>query len=137
MSLPSVYSEYLTKSLYKWNCVNLHLVQVSITVNPRSILAMPAHQPKIKKDFNNRYKIKGKSSDMIAIEDSWPVSEAQMQKLLKSKSGRDYAETWMKECEKSYDANGLFDVPYVYQIHILIQYIYTTYVYIKKSFHSC
>ena len=85
---------------------------------------MPAHQPKIKKDFNNRYKTKDKSSDMIAIEDSFPVSEAQMQKLLKSKAARDFAETWMKECEKSYDANGLLDVPYVYQIYIFIQYIY-------------
>ena len=92
----------------------LHLDQVSITVKPRSILAMPAHQT-VKKDSANSKgmpsdKCKGKPSDMIAIEDSWPVSEAQMKKLLKSKSGRDYAETWMKECQKSYDANGLLDV---------------------------
>ena len=72
---------------------------------------MPAHQPKIKKDFNNRYKTKDKSSDMIAIEDSFPVSEAQMQKLLKSDATRDLAETWMKMYDKSYDANGVLDVP--------------------------
>ena len=87
---------------------------------------MPAHQPKIKKDFNNRYKTKDKSSDMIAIEDSFPVSEAQMQKLLRSKSGRDYAETWMKECQKSYDVNGLLDAPCVHSIYI---YIYDATVY--------
>ena len=88
---------------------------------------MPAHQPKIKKDFNNRYKTKDKSSDMIAIEDSFPVSEAQMQKLLKSKSARDFAETWMKECEKSYDANGLLDAPCAHSIYICCYSIHDTY----------
>ena len=102
----------------------LHLDQVSITVKPRSILAMPAHQT-VKKDSANSKgmpsdKCKGKPSDMIAIEDSWPVSEAQMKKLLKSKSGRDYAETWMKECQKSYDASGLLDAPCVHSIYIYI-----------------
>ena len=92
----------------------LHLDQVSITVKPRSILAMPAHQT-VKKDSANSKgmpsdKCKGKPSDMIAIEDSWPVSEAQMKKLLKG-PGRDFAETWMKMYDKSYDANGVLDVP--------------------------
>ena len=89
---------------------------------------MPAHQPKIKKDSNDRYKTKDKSSDMIAIEDSWPVSEAQMQKLLKSKSGRDYAETWMKECQKSYDASGLLDAPCVHSIYIYDATVYMIYI---------
>ena len=84
----------------------LRLDQVSITVKPRSILAMPAHQT-VKKDSVNR---KGKPSDLIAVEDSWPVSEAQMKKLLKG-PGRDFAETWMKMYDKSYDANGVLDVP--------------------------
>ena len=96
----------------------LQLDQVSITVKPSSILAMPAHQT-VKKDSVNRKGIpsdmcKGKPSDMIAIEDSWPVSEAQMKKLLKG-PGRDFAETWMKEYDKLYDANGLLDVPCVCQ----------------------
>ena len=71
---------------------------------------MPAHQSKIKKDFIKR---KGKPSETIAIEEDWPVSEAQMRKLLKRDETRDIAEMWMKECEKSYDANGLLDVPYI------------------------
>ena len=103
---------------------------------------MPAHQPKIKKDFNNRYKTKDKSSDMIAIEDSFPVSEAQMQKLLRSKSGRDYAETWMKECQKSYDASGLLDAPCVHSIYIYVMLQYTRYIYIFAIYdiyiqHTC
>ena len=90
------------------------LDQVSITVKPRSILAMPAHQT-VKKDSGNRKGMpsgmcKSKPSDMIAVEDSWPVSEAQMKKLLKGPD-RDFAETWMKMYDKSYDANGVLDVP--------------------------
>ena len=88
------------------------LDQVSTTVKPRSILAMPAHQT-VKKDSGNRkgrVNLKSKPSDMIAVEDSWPVSEAQMKKLLKGPD-RDFAETWMKMYDKSYDANGVLDVP--------------------------
>ena len=125
--------------------IRLHPVQVSIPVTSHSILIMPAHKYRIRQDFlkrkeNRKHEVvcqkviqgggKEKDSDMIAIEEDWPVSEAQMQKLLKSESTRDLAEMWMQECEKSIDANGLSDAPYVYHIYIYT-YIYDICVYIQ------
>ena len=90
------------------------MVQAGIRVSCHIILAMLAQQRKVKNDDlkhpMTRLRTKTKLTESIAIVDEFPVCEAQMQKLLKSKETRHTAKMWMLECPRALDANGTLDV---------------------------
>ena len=90
------------------------MVQAGIRVSCHIILAMPAQQRNVKNDYlkrpTTRLRTKTKLTESVAIVEEFPVSEAQMWKLLKNKKTRCTAKEWMLECPRDVDANGILDV---------------------------
>ena len=90
------------------------MVQAGMRASRHIILAMPAQQRNAKNDYlkrpATRLRTKTKPLESVAIVDEFPVCEAQMRKLLKSKDTRCTAKMWMLECPMARDANGILDV---------------------------